>query len=86
MKYIAAFVAMLTLSFMPAAYCAEDNSVAPATHEVSVEKKHLIDQLLMLTGVAKMADLFVNVYVEQMAIVIQQEQPNINPKAFSRYA
>jgi hypothetical protein len=82
MKHIAAVVAMLTLFFMPVAYSADTNSAAPAAHEVSAEKKHLIDQLLMLTGAAKMADLFVNVYVEQMAIVLQEEQPDIDPKAF----
>jgi hypothetical protein len=82
MKYASFFLALLTLSFMSFAYSAESSVSASGAHEVSAKKKHLIDQLLTITGAAKMADLFVNVYVDQMAIVLQEEQPDINPKAF----
>ena len=50
--------------------------------EVSAVKKQQIDELLNITGAAKMGEMFSNAFIENMTRVLKSSKPNINPKAY----
>lgn len=51
--------------------------------ELSQEKKDVIKELMEISGVAKIGEMFSKAFVQQMTAVLQKTNPNITPKAFT---
>jgi hypothetical protein len=50
--------------------------------ELTLEKEAAIKELLKVTGVTQMGELFGNVFAQQMTQVLKKSKPDIDPKAF----
>ncbi len=50
--------------------------------EISSDKKRQIDELLYITGAAKMGEMFSNAFIENMTRILKSSKPDIDPKAY----
>ena len=72
MKYLILFITLCYLIVPNFGYC----------DELTLEKKAAIKELIEMTGVMEIAELFTTAMNQQMANMMKRSNPDIDPKAF----